>query len=61
MTEAGQRTGSFEAAEAPRADDDVVFTFSFETYADAARRGMMRPPDRGRIVHGPYRVPVRRT
>ncbi|MGC5225263.1 glycosyltransferase [Micromonospora sp. DT81.3] len=26
--------------------DDVVFTFSFETFADAARRGMMRPPDR---------------
>lgn len=26
--------------------DDFVFTFSFETYADAVRRGMMRPPDR---------------
>lgn len=26
--------------------DDFVFTFSFETYADASRRGMMRPPDR---------------
>lgn len=25
---------------------DVVFTFSYETYTDAARRGMMRPPDR---------------
>ncbi|WP_165350406.1 hypothetical protein [Xylanimonas protaetiae] len=25
---------------------DVVFTFSYETYDDAARRGMMRPPDR---------------
>ena len=25
---------------------DVVFTFSYETYADAAARGMMRPPDR---------------
>lgn len=25
---------------------DYVFTFSFETYVDAARRGMMRPPDR---------------
>jgi teichuronic acid biosynthesis glycosyltransferase TuaH len=24
---------------------DVVFTFSFETYADAVERGMMRPPD----------------
>ncbi|KJL40334.1 glycosyltransferase [Microbacterium trichothecenolyticum] len=25
---------------------DVVFTFSYETYADAVSRGMMRPPDR---------------
>jgi teichuronic acid biosynthesis glycosyltransferase TuaH len=25
---------------------DYVFTFSFETYADAADRGFMRPPDR---------------
>lgn len=25
---------------------DHVFTFSYETYADAAQRGMMRPPDR---------------
>ncbi|GAA5200902.1 glycosyltransferase [Microbacterium jejuense] len=25
---------------------DVVFTFSYETYADAVARGMMRPPDR---------------
>lgn len=24
---------------------DVVFTFSYETYADAVERGMMRPPD----------------
>ena len=25
---------------------DYVFTFSYETYTDAMRRGMMRPPDR---------------
>ncbi|GAB2464189.1 glycosyltransferase [Xylanimonas ulmi] len=25
---------------------DVVFTFSYETWDDAVRRGMMRPPDR---------------
>ena len=25
---------------------DAVFTFSYETYADAVHRGMMRPPDR---------------
>lgn len=25
---------------------DYLFTFSFDTYADAVRRGMMRPPDR---------------
>ena len=25
---------------------DHVFTFSYETYADAVQRGMMRPPDR---------------
>lgn len=25
---------------------DVIFTFSYETYADAVQRGMMRPPDR---------------
>ncbi|GAA2979908.1 glycosyltransferase involved in cell wall biosynthesis [Microbacterium terrae] len=25
---------------------DAVFTFSYETYADAVARGMMRPPDR---------------
>ncbi|NQX12436.1 glycosyltransferase [Microbacteriaceae bacterium VKM Ac-2855] len=24
---------------------DVIFTFSYETYTDAAKRGMMRPPD----------------
>lgn len=27
------------------AQKDVVFTFSYETYADAVSRGMMRPPD----------------
>ncbi|QAY74680.1 glycosyltransferase [Agromyces protaetiae] len=25
---------------------DYVFTFSYESYADASKRGMMRPPDR---------------
>ena len=25
---------------------DVVFTFTFETFADAVHRGMHRPPDR---------------
>ena len=30
----------------PVAPRDVVFTFSYETYADAVSRGMMRPPDR---------------
>lgn len=46
---------------------DHVFTFSYETYADAAARGMMRPPDRilqtlmssprvgGLLVANPYR------
>ncbi len=46
---------------------DVVFTFSYETYADAVHRGMMRPPDRilqtlmtsdavdGLLVANPYR------
>ncbi|QEO10264.1 glycosyltransferase [Protaetiibacter larvae] len=27
-------------------EHDVVFTFSYETWDDAVRRGMMRPPDR---------------
>ena len=31
---------------APRSAADFVFTFSYETYSDAVRRGMMRPPDR---------------
>ncbi|QHC60115.1 hypothetical protein [Rathayibacter sp. VKM Ac-2760] len=30
----------------PAAQRDVIFTFSYETYTDAAKRGMMRPPDR---------------
>jgi len=29
-----------------RSAADFVFTFSYETYSDAVRRGMMRPPDR---------------
>lgn len=52
---------------------DHVFTFSYETYADAAARGMMRPPDRilqtlttsprvGRLlVANPYRSVVSET
>jgi len=36
--------GPTGAASRPAAD--FVFTFSYETYADAVRRGMMRPPDR---------------
>ncbi|MEZ3159170.1 glycosyltransferase [Microbacterium sp. BWT-B31] len=59
------RRAQSEPTPAPR--DDVVFTFSFETYADAVRRGMMRPPDRivmslmespqvdGLLVANPYR------
>lgn len=31
---------------AARRASDFVFTFSYETYSDAVRRGMMRPPDR---------------
>ncbi|GAA1962276.1 glycosyltransferase [Agromyces allii] len=30
----------------PPSPTDFVFTFSYETYTDAVRRGMMRPPDR---------------
>jgi glycosyltransferase involved in cell wall biosynthesis len=33
------------AGSTPRAQD-FVFTFSYESYADARKRGMMRPPDR---------------
>ncbi|WP_191621837.1 glycosyltransferase [Microbacterium caowuchunii] len=33
------------AGDAP-ASRDFVFTFSYESFADARRRGMMRPPDR---------------
>ncbi|MCJ1702510.1 MULTISPECIES: hypothetical protein [unclassified Rathayibacter] len=46
------RTAPDRTAPEPTADGvvrDVVFTFSYETYTDAARRGMMRPPDR--ILH----------
>lgn len=31
---------------AARSAADFVFTFSYETWSDAVRRGMMRPPDR---------------
>lgn len=30
----------------PSTERDFVFTFSYESFADAAKRGMMRPPDR---------------
>ncbi len=30
----------------PRRRSDVVFTFTFETYSDAVKRGMNRPPER---------------
>lgn len=41
-------TGSVPAqvGAGPRRAADFVFTFSYETYSDAVRRGMMRPPDR---------------
>lgn len=39
----GQRGAHSAALTEPR---DYLFTFSFETYADAAFRGFMRPPDR---------------
>lgn len=41
-------TGSVPAqvGTGPRRAADFVFTFSYETYSDAVRRGMMRPPDR---------------
>jgi teichuronic acid biosynthesis glycosyltransferase TuaH len=35
-----------EPASTVRSQADFVFTFSYETYSDAVRRGMMRPPDR---------------
>lgn len=35
-----------EPASTVRGQADFVFTFSYETYSDAVRRGMMRPPDR---------------
>src|SRR4051794_25314079 len=46
VTRPEQRTRSDSTGATPGVTDDFVFTFSFETYADAARRGMMRPPDR---------------
>ncbi|ANJ26294.1 glycosyltransferase [Agromyces aureus] len=44
LTEDG--AGSDAARAVAHAPSDFVFTFSYETYADAVRRGMMRPPDR---------------
>lgn len=47
MSAADSRAGDrMVAPPTPGDADDVVFTFSFETYTDAVRRGMMRPPDR---------------
>lgn len=46
MSETDEGLRSRSTGSSPPAADDVVFTFSFETFADAARRGMMRPPDR---------------
>lgn len=46
MTEAESRIGRAAVGSTAEGTDDFVFTFSFETYADAVRRGMMRPPDR---------------
>ena len=46
MTEADSRIHRTTAGGTAEGTDDFVFTFSFETYADAVRRGMMRPPDR---------------
>ncbi len=42
----GPGTASVETGASPRSAADFVFTFSYETYSDAVRRGMMRPPDR---------------
>ena len=39
-------TASVETGASSRTAADFVFTFSYETYSDAVRRGMMRPPDR---------------
>ena len=39
------RSPAHAVGESPRRAD-YVFTFSSEAYADASRRGMMRPPDR---------------
>ncbi|UOE44327.1 glycosyltransferase [Agromyces larvae] len=45
-------TGAADGSTAPL---DVVFTFSYETWNDACRRGMMRPPDRlaGHLIDHP--------
>ncbi|MEV5071095.1 glycosyltransferase [Microbacterium sp. LMI12-1-1.1] len=55
MTEADSRIRRRAAGRTAEGTDDFVFTFSFETYADAVRRGMMRPPDR--IVSSLMRSP----
>ena len=39
-------TAPVETGASSRTAADFVFTFSYETYSDAVRRGMMRPPDR---------------
>ncbi|MFD4422593.1 glycosyltransferase [Agromyces sp. NPDC058484] len=39
-------TAPVETGATARSTADFVFTFSYETYTDAVRRGMMRPPDR---------------
>lgn len=46
MSDTEQRPRPHSSPASGSARDDVVFTFSFETFADAVRRGMMRPPDR---------------
>jgi teichuronic acid biosynthesis glycosyltransferase TuaH len=40
------RTAPVQIEPGSRSAADFVFTFSYETYSDAVRRGMMRPPDR---------------
>ena len=47
MTEpARTTTADPRASQAQHGASDVLFTFSYETWTDAQRRGMMRPPDR---------------
>ncbi|MBT2498940.1 glycosyltransferase [Agromyces sp. ISL-38] len=42
----GPRASSVGPGSSSTNTADFVFTFSYETYSDAVRRGMMRPPDR---------------